>query len=384
VRVIIGAVMGATSLCATEALAEEADGPVQLSLSYVADVTGVFDGGITQRGAFLDNLDIVVDADLERLWGWNGTSAHLDVLNNSGGIPNDYAGTLQGVDNIEVSKQKLRLFEAWVEKAWGASSVRAGLYDLNSEFYANDSAGYLIAPAFGIGSEFAATGPNGPSIFPSTSLAVRYHHDFGGDWFARATVMNAHAGVPGDPDGIDLEFDDGALLVAEGGVEGDRKLALGVWRYTEDQDDIREIDINGDPVDATAHGAYLVYEQPFNDPYGFRAAHGFIRAGISDGDTTPFEGGWQAGVLVERVFEIRPDSVVSLGVNQGFLSDGYRHNQIDAGSSMLPSEVQVELTYSDKIGWLTVQPDLQWVHNPGGDRGIDDAWVGALRFAVEL
>ena len=87
--------------------------------------------------------------------GWRGASAHIDVLNNSGGIPNDDIGTLQGVDNIEVLSQRLRLFEAWVEQAWGDTSIRAGLYDLNSEFYSNDSAGLLMAPAFGIGSEVA-------------------------------------------------------------------------------------------------------------------------------------------------------------------------------------------------------------------------------------
>ena len=97
------------------------------------------------------------------------------LLNNSSGMPNGDAGTAQGVDNIEVSRHRTRLFEAWVQQdfAGAAASVRAGLYDLNGEFYANDSAGLLIAPAFGISSELAATGANGPSVFPSTALAMR-------------------------------------------------------------------------------------------------------------------------------------------------------------------------------------------------------------------
>ena len=101
------------------------------------------------------------------------------MLNNSGGAPNDVAGTLQGVDNIEVRTPRLRLFELWLEQSLGPASVRAGLYNLNSEFYADDAAGQLLAPAFGIGSELAATGPNGPSIFPSTALGVRLNVDLG-------------------------------------------------------------------------------------------------------------------------------------------------------------------------------------------------------------
>ncbi len=379
------AVLGASGALTGMAGAEETAGPVELSLAYTADVMGVVDGGLAQRGRFLDNLDLIADFDLERLMQWRGASAHVDVLNNSGAMPNDDAGTLQGVDNIEVSSQRLRLFEAWIEQSWGASSLRYGLYDLNSEFYANDSAGLLIAPAFGIGSEIASTGPNGPSIFPSTALAARFHTNFDNGLFMRAAALNAHAGVVGDPDGVDTSFDDGALLIAEGGIEGERKLAFGLWRYTESQDDIRDLDGFGNPVQRDAQGAYVVYEQPLNDAEGARAAKAFLRAGVSDGDTTPFAGGWQAGVLIERVFASRPDSTFSFGVNQGLLSDGYRHNQIDLGASMANAETQIEITYSDKLlPFLTLQPDLQWVRRPGGDRGIEDELVAGVRVSVEL
>lgn len=225
-RKVACAVLGASGLCTGVAAAD--DDPIEFSVAYTADVMGAVEGGLTQRGRFLDNLDLVADIDLERVMGWRGASAHIDVLNNSGGIPNDDIGTLQGVDNIEVPSQRARLFEAWVEQAWGDTSIRAGLYDLNSEFYSNDSAGLLMAPAFGIGSEVAATGPNGPSIFPSTALAVRVARSWDNHFFARAAVINANAGVIGDPGGVDYGFDQGALMVAEGGFDGDHKLALGV------------------------------------------------------------------------------------------------------------------------------------------------------------
>jgi len=382
VRKIACAVLGAPCVFAGAAGAQEPAElarPVNFSLSYTADVIGVVGGGLARRGRFLDNLDLVMDADLERAFNWRGASAHIDVLNNSGGRPNDDAGTLQGVDNIEVPSQRLRLFEAWVEQSFGDSSLRLGLYDLNSEFYANDSAGLLIAPAFGIGSEVAATGSNGPSIFPSTALAARYHVQFGNDLYARAAILNADAGVLGDPGGVDFSFDGGALLIAEGGVEGSRKLAFGAWRYTRRQDDIR------DPARRIAQGAYFVYEQPLNGSKSEHPTRAFFRAGVSDGETTPFAGGWQAGVLIERVFEGRPDSELSFGFNQGILSDSYRQNQIDLGAPMGRSELQIEITYADKISpHVTVQPDLQWIRRPSGDRSIEEALMAGLRVSVEL
>ncbi|MBY0569512.1 MAG: hypothetical protein K2P70_19540 [Hyphomonadaceae bacterium] len=74
---------------------------VAVSVEYTGDVVGPF-AGAQNRGEYLDNLDIGVTLDMGRLAGWGGdTTVFVHLLNNSGGAPNDYAGSLQGVDNIE-------------------------------------------------------------------------------------------------------------------------------------------------------------------------------------------------------------------------------------------------------------------------------------------
>lgn len=216
-------------------------------------------------------------------------------------------------------------------------------------------------------------------------MSARLNVNFGEDGFLRLAVLNADARVPGDPGGADTSFDAGVLMIAEGGVEGARKLSLGLWRYSQDQDDIREVDGLGNPVGRTAQGLYATWEENLNDPEGPRALRSFVRVGVSDGDTTPFAGGWQAGFLMTRVFEGRPDSQLSLGVSHAVLSDGYIDNQIDAGVPMTDGELQVELTYSDTLAeGIIVQPDLQWIRRPGGDRSIPDALVAGLRVTFEL
>jgi porin len=375
-------VLGSSSL----ALADDArSSALDLSLGYTADVTGVVDGGISRRGRFLDNLELGLDLDLEKAFGWRGGVAHVLLLNNSGGMPNDDAGTAQGVDNIEVSRQRARLFEAWAQQSFAgdSASVLVGLYDLNSEFYANDSAGLLIGPAFGIGSELAATGPNGPSIFPSTALAVRLKWAPREDLYLQAAVLNAEAGVLGDPDGIDTSFHDGALLVAEAGWTGSGKLAVGAWRYSQKQDDIRDLAPSGGPAHRNAQGAYLLAEHPLDARVeGPRRATAFARLGLSDGDTTDFSGGWQAGILVRQVFESRPDSALSFGANQAWFGSKARANAVDAGAPLRRSESALELTYADTFGPVTLQPDLQYVFNPAGDGAIGHAVIAALRVSV--
>ncbi|UAL10559.1 carbohydrate porin [Caulobacter segnis] len=385
-RLAAGSFFIAAGLLATRAHAGESSA-LQLGVSYTADVTGTVSGGLAKRGRMLDDLQVSADLDLDKAVGWKGATVHVLLLNNSGATPNDDAGTLQGVDNIEVTRQRGRLFEAWVEQGFGdKGSVRAGLYDLNSEFYANDSAGLLIAPAFGIGSELAATGPNGPSIFPSTSLAARVRWTPNAHVYAQAAVLNANAGVLGDPGGVHTSFDNGVLVIAEGGWQGRGKVAFGTWRYTDKQDDIRAVTPTGDPVHATAKGAYVLLERQLTGEGddAVRKTTAFARLGVSDGDTTAFKGGWQAGVLVERVFESRPDSAFSVGVNQAFLSGKFRDNAFDAGQRLTRSEGAIEVTYSDKIGPVTIQPDLQYVKNPGADGGVGHALVAILRVGVEF
>lgn len=366
------------------ALAQE--GAWTLAATYTADVAGPVSGGASQAGKFLDNLMIEADLDLDKAAGWTGASAHVSLLNNAGGAPNDIAGILQGINNIEVSRPRGKVYEAWLQQDFGRASVRAGLYDLNSEFYATDAAGLLIAPPFGIGSELAATGPNGPSIFPSTALALRLRLATSDTTYVQAVALNALAGDIGDPGGVDTEFDHGALLAAEAGWTGRGKVALGAWRYTKDQDDILDIDAAGDPVRRVAAGAYLLVEQPLNGAQGdLRAVAGFLRLGVSDGDTTSFKGGGQAGLLVTQVFAGRPDSALSLGVAYGGLSDKFQQTLAASGVAAAGSESTLELTYADKAApRLTLQPSVQYVVHPGGDRDADPAVVLTLRVSIDL
>ncbi|MDV3457319.1 carbohydrate porin [Sphingomonas sp. HF-S4] len=359
---------------------------VEFGADYLMDVMAVAADDRPAKLYWLNNLDVTADLDLDMLAGWRGATMHVDVLANMGRTPNDRAGTLQGVDNVEVASHRLRLFEAWIEQKLGeCTTLRTGLYDLNSEFYATDASGLLIGSAFGIGSEVAATGPNGPSVFPSTALTARLDHEFDGGGFVRAAVLNAAAGTLGEPRGLDVHFDNGALLIAESGFEGHGgKIAVGAWGYTQRQDDVRLVDATGEPIQRHAHGAYLVAERPFNYPEGRRAAAGFLRIGVSDGRTTPFRGGWQAGVLVSNLWAGRDDSQFSIGLNQGVLAENFRHVLRADGLRSAAAESAIEVTYSDRIGPVTLQPDFQIALDAGGDADAETVFIAGLRVSLSL
>jgi len=378
---------GLLSLLCLAPNAHADDEAVTWSLVYKGDIAGALSGGASQSGRYLDDLELTTDASLEKLFGWRGAQLHAHLLSNSGGAPNDVAGTLQGIDNIEVARPRAKLYEFWVEQNFAndRGSVLAGLYDLNSEFYQSETAGLLLAPAFGIGSELAATGPNGPSIFPSTALALRLRWALSDRQRIQTALIDASAGVLGDPGGIDTSFDNGALMIAEWARGGHAQFKIGAWRYTRRQDDIRDVDTLGAPVKHEAQGVYVAVEGPLWNSEGPRAVSGFVRFGVADGDTTPYHGGWQAGVLVSRVFASRPDSAFAIGLNQGVTGDKFRANLRDDGQDAAHAESALEFTYFDRVApHLTLQPDLQLITDPGADRARADVVSAALRVGIDF
>lgn len=381
------ALLACAACHALPALAQSDDpGPVTLSATYMMDAVTVANGAGGGKSFVLHDIEAEAGFDFERLIGARGLSAGVHLLATAGGKANDVAGTLQGINNIEVAEHRAKLYEAWLEQgfAGGRMSLRLGLSDLNSEFYQNDSAGLLIAPAFGIGSELAATGPNGPSIFPSTALMARANVQIGKRGYFRAAAINARAGVLGDPNGVDFSFRDGALLIAEGGTTLGGKLALGVWRYTRRQDDMRATTPEGDPVKRIASGAYILLDQKIAGSDS-RGTYLFLRAGLSEGKTTPFRGGFQAGVLMQGVVPGRPDGQLSIGIQQGLLTHCYRAGQADAGIATDAGEMGLEITYQDRVApFLSLQPDVQYIRRADRTGGSRSTWVFGLRVIAEF
>jgi len=379
----------AFALLAGPALAEEAatdakafNWSASSRLDVIGPVAGLDQG---KRGYLVEESSLIGDLDLEKAIGWRGGSLHGWLRNTSGGAPNDSVGSLEGVDNSE-APGRLRVFELFLEQSIPGADidVRAGLIGLDSSFYVTESSGLLVNPAFGIPAALAATGSAGPSIYPSSSLALQTTWRPFETVYAQIGAFNADAGTIGDPDGADTSFDSGALIIAETGVTQDGKLAIGAWTYTDKVDDIREVDAKGDPKRRTARGAYILAERPLNDQDGARATTTFLRIGVSDGQTTEITGDAQAGVAVNRVLTSRPDSQFAAGVRYTRLSDNAIQIARDAGEDLERGEIGMELSYSDNVlPWLAVQPNLQVIADPGG-RTDKSIWVAGLRLTASF
>lgn len=131
---------GSPALPAVPAPVPASAHPLALSASYVADTLAVADG--PARGVrYVDLLRLDAAVDLGRIAGWQGARLIATVEAGTGAQANALAGTLEGIDNAEVSLNRVRLFQAYLEQElpFAAATARLGFIDLNSEFYATGS-----------------------------------------------------------------------------------------------------------------------------------------------------------------------------------------------------------------------------------------------------
>lgn len=373
---------------------------VAFGFDYTGEVMGVVAGGLHRRAVYLDNIDLTLTLELERLLGWKGASAFLYGLGDRGGSPSANVGDAQVVSNID-APNTWKLYEAWLQQKLldDKLSVLAGLYNLNGEFDVVDTAHVFLNSSHGIGKDYSQSGLGGPSIFPVTSVAARVKVTPSPAWYAQLAVLDGVAGNPRDPHGTQVVWhgSDGVLIASEvGHLEGadeasavtPGKIALGSWYYTANFDHVAAAEPAGRP--RREHGNFGIYglvEQTLfheaDDPA--RGLAGWVRVGGANPRINQF--GWYigAGLVYRGPLPNRGQDQLGLAVANAINGGEFLRDARRIGDPVERVESAIELLYRVQITpWAYAQPDVQWVINPSTSRHIPDALVLGTRFGVSF
>lgn len=393
---------------------------LHFEISYTGDYLSNVRGGLARKGEFLGNLDVTLTWHTEALLGRDLGTFFLYALWDHGGKPSHNVGDIQAVDNIQ-APDSAKLFEAWWQKSLfeNRGSLLVGLYDVNSEFYAIESAELFVHSSFGMGGDLGTTGLNGPSIFPTAGVGARLKVQPAKGF---EILMAVAEGVPGDPrrpKGMRIDFDDGegAFVIAEFAhfrtsetVEGENghgrsagrrrigrtrderprsaRFALGSWMYTARQPHVSRTNAGGDPIEARGHpGLYATvdYDATRFDLMGAKGLGAFAQLGFADGDVGPFAGYVGGGLKFDGLLPMRPDDETGFAVAAAFAGDALRDAARDGGEEPARAEIALEWTYRIAVTpWLSIQGDLQYVINPAALRSRSDALVAGVRWAIDL
>ena len=337
---------------------------IGLSLLLVNDWSNNFREGSSSAGSFdRYSLDVSFTLDTNKSLGWNGGTASIRLKNHIGENGSDYVGDAQGFSNID-DVSRTRLYEFWYEQKLAGDKVRFkfGKIDANSEFALVRVAGDFLNSSMGYSPTILAL-PTYPEPKPSVDvfLAPVSHYQVSAGVFRTAT--------------------NGNMLLIEGGRDwrmGDRELAgrssFGVWRLTGPI-----ACFAGDDMEST-QGFYAVAEQALwkNSP-GQKELDAFLQFGLANGEVSRFTRHIGGGIVFQSLFAARAHDALGIAATSARFTDdpdaGYQYD----------AELAVETYYKVSLGkFVSVVPDVQFIHHPGGLRSLDDAFVFTPRLIVSF
>ncbi len=373
--------------------AGEKSGADSFEAEYRLDYLTGLSGPLKNHWHHAGNLDLRFGVDAAKAWGWDGTRFFVHAIANHGSHPNDRQASTQGIDNIEVSVNTARIFQAWGEKSFldQRLAILFGLLDLNAEFQVTESSATLIHPAFGTGAELAQTGKAGPSVFPLSSLALRAAWKFNEKINWSTALFDGVPGDPAHPHGthIKLGHGDGTLLITELSYSDKatehevNKLAIGAWRYSSRFDDQLDTDSAGNPIQRKNDGFYVMGERTLwkASVDGSRGVDAFLRLGWASGAINQIDQAVGAGLLWRGPFASRPKDKLTFGIAAEHNSHQWRIAERVASRAAPAAEISYELSYRAVVNeWLALQPDVQWLRNHGEAPVNKNAVVIGLRF----
>lgn len=394
-------------------------------VSMLSDFMYNAEGGISKKGAWIENLTFSLVIDTDKMIGTNGTNMLISAIQNNGGSLSQYTGDVQGVNNAEGPKT-MRLFEGWIQQKLFKNrlSLLAGWYDINTEFDFISSASVFLQSSQGMGGDFAGSGFIGPATFPAPGLTARLKWVPSPQFYLQALTSD---GNPGSESGgvtsvnASLSNNGGFLYMGEvgflsfnetfqgsdneSGVDSERemrrhvgrtiagtyksKISVGFWMYSKNYlaERYGEPSLEAAGIkDRSSYdkGIYVLSDIGYKPEFlkSYQSLHFFFRMGITDNEVSRFKTYIGGGITYKGVFEDDPNGV--LGISIASVQDSKVYQRLR--SPVDTYEAAVEVTYlTNVIPWLNVQPNVHYIINPGsGQVKLDNAWVIGLRTEITL
>ena len=385
---------------------------VTFGVQDIDEVWGNVSGGI-KRGATYDGVTLFsAGLDAQRAFGWSGGTFNISAWNIRGrNISSDNLLNLQTVSGI-LATPTTRIWEAWFQQSFldGQFDIRLGQQSLDQEFITSTNSALFINTMMGWPMLPSADLYAGGPAYPLSSLGVRLRGQLPGGFTALGGVFQDNPpGGPFDADsqllgstrfGGNFNLRTGALIIGEiqyalnqpsngemdyggrsSGLPGTYK--LGFWADTAPFESPR-FDNTGMPLALTGgtpldlrnnFSIYGVVDQmvwrPSEDSP--RSVSVFARLMGAPGDRNLINFSVNAGVTLKAPLPGRDDDTVGVGFGIAKISPAAAGFDMDTSvfsGSPVPirgSETFIEVTYQVQVaGWWQVQPDFQYVFNPGG------------------
>ncbi len=386
---------------------------ISLAIEETSEVLGNVTGGV-KRGAEYDGLtQVALQLDTGRAFGWYGGLFNVSALQIHGrSLSAENLLTLQTSSGIEADRAT-RLWELWYDQKFldeDRLDIKVGQQSLDQEFIVNPNGAYFLNTMFGWPLVPSVDLPGGGPAYPLSALGVRARYRpidpitfLVGVYNGSPSPTNQADPQLANPSGTSFALNGGTLTFVEmqytypaiGSMEMPGEGAplghtwrLGAWYDSESFADQRYDNTglslanpasNGNPL--SRHGDYALYavadQMVWRDagtPNRSVSLFGRVM-GTPQADRNLVDFSLNAGIVYHDPITNRPDDTLAIGMGYAHVSRRAAALDQDAasfaqGSGLNPirtSETYVEVTYQYQVRpWWQIQPDIQYVFNPGG------------------
>jgi porin len=384
---------------------------ISLAIQETSEVLGNVTGG-KKQGADYDGLtQMLLQLDTNRAFGWYGGTFNVSALQIHGrNLSTDNLLTLQTASGIEADRAT-RLWELWYQQKFldeDRLDIRIGQQSLDQEFMVSQNASYFVNTMFGWPMVPSADLPGGGPAYPLSALGVRVRARPVNPLTFLVGVFNGspsptNQGDPqvANPSGTSFPLNGGLMVIAEMQyaypslgtmlyADQPQPLArlykLGFWYNTENfadqQFDNMGLSLANPASNGLAlnhHGNFSIYavadQLVWVDPReGDRTINLFARVmGAPQADRNLVTFSANFGLTFHEPFLHRDDDTFAVGM--GFAKVSGSAAALDQATAAFTgtfvptrtSETYLEMTYQYQVTpWWQVQPDIQYVFNPGG------------------
>lgn len=367
---------------------------ISLEATYTGEYWKNKKGGLQKNDTYLGNIDLNITLDTKKANLWSDGTFFVYFLDNHGGkkLTESITGDLQTISNIEAPRST-RLYQFWYEHTFrgGLVSVLLGIHDYNSDFAVTEYGGLFINSSFGISPDISSSAR--PSIFPLAAPAVRvkWNPTENFEW-----LLGVYDGNPGDPE-IDehyprstLDSGQGTFIASEwiyhtiwdekqSQLPGSYK--LGFWTNTGEFNDITETNTSGSPIVRNHNiGGYIIIDHMLYREKKEQGAGMFIQIGGNMSSVNEVDFYIGGGLNYRGLIPTRDQDIFGIAVAYASISDDLTDN-----ISRTKGETTLELTYQIPLNEnVTIQPDIQFVFNPGASRTTNNTVTTGLRFELSF
>ncbi|MBJ9984834.1 carbohydrate porin [Acinetobacter sp. S40] len=394
---------------------ELSDKGIEFNVAFINEAATNLHGGYNDDSALrsANQWTFGSSFNLEKLWGWENTVAKLAISKRDGqGLSEDRiadprAKQFSNVQEINGRGQVWRLSQMYLQTSSLDKHLvfKIGRMNMGEDF---NSAQCEFQNLTLCGAQVGKTVGNVWYNWPITVWATNIKYSFSPAWTLGIGIYESNAENTKESKGFNLSTDGskGVVIPVELIWKTKFNELAGTYRFggfysTADAKDVLT-DKNGQLQTIAAnreihdgkYNLWLVAQQQLTHHAGDdqRGLTAYLSLNMNDQATTQLRGSQQIAFIYKGAFDSRPKDSIGLGIARSQMNKRFRERQNALNEQkqifnyddpqftpLQYNETNVELNYT--LNWspsIMIRPNVQFVHQPGGVKQVDDAWVLGL------